>query len=326
MATTMKAFAAYKYGPPSSLQLVDLPVPEPRKNEILIRVKATTINDWDWGIVRGKPRIYRLLFGLGKPKSPVPGMELSGIVEKVGSDVNGFQPGDEVYGDISDHGWGTWAEYICVPESCVVKKPAEMSFEEAAAIPHAAMLAYQGLIDEGEIEDGQQVLINGAGGGMGSYGIQLARLYDVEVTGVDSAGKLETMKSIGFDAVFDYREVDFTASGIRYDLILDAKTTRSPFRYLKALKPGGKYVTVGGHVGRLMQLALLKGMIKLFTGKRLAIVALKPNKDLFRIHELHEEGKIKAVIDGPHAFKEIPRLLQFFGDGKHKGKIVISLD
>lgn len=321
----MKAIICSQYGSPQNLEVCEVPTPVPVKNEVLVKIHAAAINDYDWSLVRGKPYLYRLLFGLRKPKRAIPGMELSGVVEAVGDEVTFLKNGDAIYGDISEFGFGSFAEYICIHEKAFVKKPASMSFEEATAIPHAAMLALQGLVDKGEIKKGQQILINGAGGGVGTFALQLAKLYDAEVTGVDTGEKLEKMAELGFDHIIDYKQTDFTQQDKQYDLILDPKTMKAPWAYLKALKPKGKYVTVGGHIERLIQLGLMKSIISLFTSKKLQILALQPNKDLSYINQLYEEGKVKPVLDGPYTLEEIPRLIQYFGEGKHTGKVVIKM-
>ncbi|MGB5895224.1 MAG: NAD(P)-dependent alcohol dehydrogenase, partial [Ignavibacteriaceae bacterium] len=253
-------------------------------------------------------------------------MELAGIIEALGKNAALFKVGDAVYGDISGYGFGSFAEYICINEKGLVLKPGKMSFEQAASIPHASMLAVQALIDIGQVQKGQKILINGAGGGFGTFGLQIAKLYSTEVTGVDTGDKLEMMKSIGFDHIIDYRKEDFTKNGQRYDLILDAKTNLSTFNYLRSLSPNGRYVTVGGATSRLLQAFFLGRLILLFNKKTIRIVALKPNKDLDYINELFEVGKIKPVIDGPYKLNEVPEAIRYFGEGKHKGKIVITLD
>ncbi|MCO6488239.1 MAG: NAD(P)-dependent alcohol dehydrogenase, partial [Phaeodactylibacter sp.] len=195
----MKALVFKKYGVPSEvLRLEERPKPAPAAHEVLVKVRATAVNDYDWSMVQGKPYLYRLLFGLRKPSRQVPGMEVSGTVEALGKNISALEVGDAVYGDISEYSFGTFAEYACVHEKALARKPAGMFFEEAAAIPHASLLAYQGLVGMGGIQQGQQVLINGAGGGVGAFGLQLAKLYDAEVTGVDAGEKLERMKSAGF--------------------------------------------------------------------------------------------------------------------------------
>lgn len=317
----MKAVVCAKYGPPETLEVKEIDIPRPGEGEVLIKVHATAINDFDWSLVRGKPYPYRLMFGLLKPKKPIPGIELAGTIEALGKNANTFQQGDAVYGDLSELGWGSFAEYVCVKESTMALKPQSMSFEEAAAIPHASMLAAQGLIDYGKIEKGQRVLINGAGGGMGTFGLQIAKLYGAEVTGVDTGEKLKMMQQIGFDHILDYQQQDFTKNGQRYDLILDAKTNRAPRAYARALKPHGTYVSVGGDLIRLVQLLLAKT----FGKNNLHIVPLKQNKDLAWINELYDSGKIKPIIDGPYKLNEVPTLLQYFGEGKHLGKVVVSV-
>ncbi|WP_297797991.1 NAD(P)-dependent alcohol dehydrogenase [uncultured Eudoraea sp.] len=319
----MKALVFTKYGSPEILQLREIDKPTPKENEVLVKIHATAVNDYDWSMIRGKPYLYRLLFGLLKPKHQIPGMELSGIIEALGTNVESFKVGDAVYGDISTYGFGGFAEYVCINEKALVIKPDKMSFEEATAIPHASALALQGLVDTGDIKKGQKVLINGAGGGMGTFGLQIAKLYDAEVTGVDTGDKLKMMTEIGFDHIIDYKKEDFTKNGQIYDLILDAKTTRSTFDYLRALSSKGKYVTVGGYLNRLFPMFLLKPWISIFSKKRIHIVALKPNKDLNYISELFEAGKIRPVIDGPFNLTEVPEALQYFGEGRHQGKVVI---
>jgi NADPH:quinone reductase-like Zn-dependent oxidoreductase len=229
-----------------------------------------------------------------------------------------------VYGDLSGQ-WGGFAEYTCAREKALALKPVSMSFEEAAAIPQAAMLAVQGLLDRGKIQPGQKLLINGAGGGVGSFAVQIAKLYRVEVTGVDSTSKLDMLRSIGFDHVIDYTKEDFTKNGKCYDLILDVKTNRSMFNYARALCRNGVYVTVGGSIGRLFQALFLAPWISLIHKKYIRLVALKPNKDLAYMNELFETGKVKPVIDGPYKLDEVPEAFRLFGKGEHKGKLVITM-
>jgi NADPH:quinone reductase-like Zn-dependent oxidoreductase len=267
-----------------------------------------------------------MLSGLLKPKITIPGVDIAGRVEAVGRSVKRFQPGDDVYGDLSECRFGGFAEYVCADENALTLKPASMTFIEAAAIPHAAMLAVQGLRDIGQIQPEQKVLINGAGGGVGFFGVQIAKLIGVDVTGVDSLSKLDMMRSMGFDQVIDYAQEDFTKNGQQYDLILDTKTHRSTFDYVRALSPNGTYVTVGGSMVRLLQALFLGPWISKFSKKNIRIVALKPNKDLDYINELFEGGKVKSVIDGPYKFSEIPEAIRHFGEGKHTGKVVIAIE
>ncbi|MFQ5570579.1 MAG: NAD(P)-dependent alcohol dehydrogenase [Rhodothermales bacterium] len=213
----MKAIVLTRYGSPDVLRLEEVAKPEPRDDEVLVKVHATAVNDWDWSFVRGKPYIYRLMFGLVRPRVAILGVEVAGIVEATGNHVAKFQPGYHVYGDISEAGFGGFAEYVCVSEDALSRKPPGMTFEQAAALPHAAMLALQGLVDLGRIRQGESVLINGAGGGVGTIGVQIAKQFGAEVTGVDSALKLDMLRSMGFDHVIDYQREDFTRNGQLYD-------------------------------------------------------------------------------------------------------------
>lgn len=320
----MRAIVQSAYGGHEVLKLEELNKPIYREDEVLVKVVASAINDFDWSAMRGKPLIYRLMFGISKPKNPVLGMELSGIIEASGSKVSKFKPGDEVYGDISEVGFGCFAEYICIKPEGLVKKPRFITHEEAAGLSHASMLAYQGLVEKGKISEGQKVLINGAGGGVGTLALQIAKTFNCHVTGVDAGHKSEKLKALGFDEVIDYQKVDFTRTGKTYDLVLDAKSNRWPLAYSRALAKHGKYVSIGGSLNKLIVLALSKGIIKLFTNKHLSVLALKSNKNLENIHEMYEKGKLKLLIDGPHPLESVSRLIQYFGEGKHTGKIVIK--
>ena len=319
----MKAIVNSRYGSPDRLALNEVERPTPKDDEVSIEVHAASVNDYDWAMVTGKPRIYRLLFGVLRPQVAIPGVDVAGRVVAVGPGVRDVQVGDDVYGDLSQCGFGAFAEYVCARERDVARKPAGMSFTQAAAIPHAAMLAVQGLIDEGQIRSGRKVLINGAGGGVGTLGVQIGKEFGVEVTGVDSTEKLDMMRLAGFDHVLDYTREDFTRRGQCYDLILDTKTNRSPFDYVRALNPGGTYVTVGGALPRLLQALLLGPLIFRILGKTIRIVALKPNKDLGYVNELFEAGKMQPVTDGPYALHQVPEALRIFGEAKHKGKVII---
>jgi len=323
---SMKAIVQSSYGGPEVYSLMDVPKPEPKANEVRIKVIATAINDYDWSLMRGKPFIYRLMFGFLKPKSKIPGMELSGTVDALGENVVHYKIGDAVYGDTSDFGFGTFAEYFCIHEKAITLKPSAMSFEEATTVPHASMLAYQGLVEMGKIKEGQKVLINGAGGGVGTFALAISKLYNVHITGVDTGAKLFKMKEIGFNEVIDYKKVDFTQNGIFYDLILDAKTTRGPKSYLRSLSKNGCYVTVGGHLNKLMYILLLKPFLSIFSKKSLKILPLKPNKDLAYINKLYEDDKLIFNIDGPYPLSQTPEMISYFGEGKHIGKVVIRID
>lgn len=317
----MKAIVYEKYGTPDVLELKEIDTPVPKEDEVLIKVYAVSVNDWDTGLLKGD-FINRLLNGIRKPKIKILGSDVAGRIEEVGTNVKKFKPGDEVYGDLSGT-WGGFAQYVCAGENALVLKPAGMSFGEAAAIPQAAMLALQGLLDKGHIGSGQKLLINRAGGGVGTLGVQIAKLYGAEVTGVDSSVKLEMMRSIGFDHVINYETEDFTKSKKSYDLILDVKTNRSVFDYIRVLNRNGIYVTVGGSLSKLLQVLFLSPLVSLISHKKISIVALKPNKDLDYISELYNAGKIKPVIDRYYLLAEVPEALRHFSEAGHKGKVVI---
>jgi NADPH:quinone reductase-like Zn-dependent oxidoreductase len=321
----MKAIVLTRYGTPEVLELREVAQPEPKAHEVRVKVHATAINDWDWSYVRGRPYVYRLLYGLRRPRCRVLGAEAAGTIAAVGRDVTAFQPGDRVYGDLSAAGLGGFAEFVCVPANALVRMPPGMTFPVAASLPHAAILALQGLVDVGQIRRGERVLINGAGGGVGTLGVQIAKTFDAEVTGVDSAPKLARLRALGLDQVIDYQQDDFTRHGPRYDLILDTRTTRAPFDYLRALTPHGRYVTVGGIVGRLLQTFCLGPLVACVSTRRLRIVALKPNQGLAYVNELFLAGRLRGVIDGLYPLADVPQALQRFGDARHFGKIVITV-
>jgi NADPH:quinone reductase-like Zn-dependent oxidoreductase len=319
----MKAIVLPHYGSPADLRLADVPVPTPAPGEVLVRVHASTVNDLDWAWVRGRPFAYRLMFGLTRPRVAVLGAEIAGTVETVGPGASVFRPGDRVYGDVSQAGLGGFAEFARVREDALAAMPSEMSFEQAAALPHAAMLALQGLVDGGRLQPGERVLINGAGGGVGVIGVQIAKQYGATVAGVDRDFKLPMLTSIGYDRVGDYRRQDFTRAEHRYDVILDTRTTRSPLRYLRALAPGGRYVTVGGSLPRLLQTMTLGPLVAAATGKATRVVGLRPNRDLPYVNDLFVRRALRCVIDGPYPLRDVPLALARFGRAEHIGKVVI---
>jgi NADPH:quinone reductase-like Zn-dependent oxidoreductase len=320
----MKALIRDRYGPPDVLEVREVERPAPREGEVLVRVHAASINDWDWGLLRSPD----LPIGRGAPRVKILGSDVAGRVADVGSGVKRLRVGDEVHGDLSrfgSGGWGGFAEYVCAPEQALVVKPPGMTFEQAAALPQAGQLAVQGLFAAGPLRPGLRILINGAGGGVGTIAVQLARLHDVEVTGVDRASKLGMMRGIGFDHVVDYEQEEFTKSGRRYDLILDAKTNRRPSAYAGSLAPGGTYATVGGENRRLLQVVAFGWLARLITGKRLRLVMLKQNRDLPYLNERFEAGQLVPVIDGPYDLSDAREAFRHFGAGNHKGKVVITM-
>jgi len=322
----MKAIVYTKYGLPDVLEFKEVEKPIPKDNEVLVKVHAASINDWDWGLLRGTPFMNRLFFGFLKPNTTILGSDIAGRVEAVGRNVRRFQSGDEVFGDLSGCGFGGFAEYVCARENALALKPPRMTFESAAAVPQAAVLALQGLRDKGQIQPGQKVLINGAGGGAGTFAVQIAKSFGAEVTGVDSTRKLDIMRSIGADHVIDYTVEDFTKSGQRYDWILDFAAHHSIFDYYRALRPRGIYVMAGGSTVRLFQALLLAPLISITTSKKMGILMHKPNKDLVFIEELFKAGKVRPVIDKRYPLGEVAEALRYFGKGHARGKIVITVE
>jgi len=322
----MKAIVYTKYGQPDVLKLKEVAKPTPKDNEILIKVHAASVNDWDWGLLRGKPFMNRLFCGLLKPKNKILGCDIAGRVEAVGRNVKQLQPGDKVFGDISGCGWGGFAEYVCAHENALALKPASMTFEKAAAVPQAALLALQGLRDKGQIQPGLCVLINGAGGGAGTFAVQIPKHFGAEVTGVDSTSKLDMMRSIGADHVIDYTKEDFTKNEQRYGFILDFAAHHSIFDYKRALSPRGIYVIVGGSNAQIFQGMFLGPLISMTGSKKMGSLFLKPNKGLDFMKELLEAGKVVPVIDRRYPLSEVPEALRYFGEGHAKGKLVITLE
>ncbi len=324
----MKAIIYTKYGPPDVLQLKEVEKPAPKDNEVLMKVHAASLNAADWHILRGKPFFLRLMGnGLLKPKNKILGADIAGRVEAVGRNVKQFQPGDEVFGDISECGWGGFAEYVCARENALVLKPASMTFEEAAAVPLAAVVALQGLRDKGQIQPGQKVLINGASGGVGTFAVQIAKSFGAEVTGVCSTRKLDMVRSIGADQVIDYTQEDFTKNGQRYDLILDVAGYRSILDYKRALSPKGIYVMAGGSMAQFFQAMLLGPWISMTGSKKMRGFVTKPNKkDLVFMKELFEAGKVVPVIDRRYPLSEVAEALRYLEEGHARGKVVITVE
>jgi len=324
----MKAIVFTRYGPPDGLELKEVPKPTPKDDELLIRVHASSINSWDWELLNGIPFINRLMYGLLKPKpgKQILGADIAGTVEAVGRHVKRFQPGDEVFGDLWDN-WGGFAEYACANETSMEPKPANSTFAQAAAVPQAAVLALQGLRRAGQLKPGQKVLINGAGGGVGTFAIQLAKLSGAEVTGVDASHKLNVVRSVGADHVIDYTQKDFTKTGERYDLIIDCQNFRSMFDNRRALRPEGTYAMIGGSTARVYQLWLLS-LIALLTreDRKLCLVYEGPNKGLAELKDLIEAGKLVSIVDRTYQLEEVSEALRYFGQGHHKGKIVIAME
>jgi NADPH:quinone reductase-like Zn-dependent oxidoreductase len=322
----MKAIVSDKYGPPEILKLKEVKKPIPEDNQVLVKIHAASVNYGNLVLVKGEPFLARFAFGLLKPKYSIPGGDIAGRVEEVGKDVKQFQPGDDVFGDLSGCGWSGFAEYVSVPENALALKPANMSFEEAAAVPMAAVTALQGLRDKGKIQSGQKVLIHGASGGVGTFAVQIAKSFGAEVTGVCSTRNLDILRSIGADHAIDYTKEDFTRKTQRYDLILAVNGYQPISAYKRALSPNGIYVLIGGSGAQITQAMFLGPWISLTGNKKMGNKLQRPNqKDLVYMKELLEAGKVKPVIDRCFKLSEVPEALRYFEEGHAQGKVVITV-
>jgi NADPH:quinone reductase-like Zn-dependent oxidoreductase len=321
----MKAMVYTKFGPPDVLHLEEVEKPTPKDNEVLIKVHAAAANISDWRSLRGTPFVVRLMMGPIKPKIKILGGDVAGQVEAVGSNAKRFQPGDEVFGDLSGYGRGGFAEYLCVDENPLALKPANLTFEEAAGVPFGAASAVQGL-RKGQIQTGQKVLINGASGGVGMFAVQVAKSFGTEVTGVCSTGKMEMVRSLGADHVIDYTKEDFTKNGQQYDLILDNAGYRSLLDYRRSMNPKGNYVLMGGAASRLLQIMLMQLLTSMTGNKKMAMVMVKSNReDMAIVRELLETGKVVPVIDKCYPLSEVPEAIRHFEEGHTKGRVVITV-
>ncbi len=319
----MKAAVYRRYGPPDVVQIEDVERPIPEDNEVLIEVRAASVNPLDWHFVRGKPNVVRMVAGLRKPKYTQLGADVSGHVEAVGKNVVLFKPGDEVFGSCR----GAFAEYACAREVALVMKPGNVTFEQAASAPVAAFSALQGLRDVGKIQRGQKVLINGAAGGVGTFAVQIAKSFGADVTGVCNARNLEMVRSIGADRVIDYSREDFTQSAERFDIILDCVGNRSLSDCRRVLVPKGIHVPVGGSGDQIFVPLVGKFLLSLFVSQKLVMFFLaKSNKeDLTIICELMATGKVTPVIDKRYKLGEVPEALAYLEQGHARGKVVIVL-
>jgi NADPH:quinone reductase-like Zn-dependent oxidoreductase len=324
----MKAIVCPKYGSPDVLQLQEVAKPAPKDDEVLIRIHAASINSRDWRFVRANPFFIRLVpGGFLQPKNKILGADVAGRLEAIGRYVRQFKPGDEVFGYFpSATGRGTFAEYVCADEKAITLKPANLTFEQAAAVPEAAMTALQGLRDNGNIQPGQKVLINGASGGVGTFAVQIAKAFGAEVTAVCSTRNLEMVRSLGAGHVIDYRKEDFTKNGQQYDLILAVNGYHPISDYLRSLKPEGSYVVAGGSLFQLAQAAINRKKVSKTGSQKIYIASLvQSQKDLILIKELLESGKIMPVIDGCYPLSKTAEAFWFFEKVHPKGKIVISV-
>ena len=324
--TQMKAIVYEKYGPPDVLQLKEVAKPTPKEDEVLIKIHAASVNARDWHLMRADPFLVRLMTGLLKPKNKMFGSDIAGRVEAVGDNVKQFQTGDDVFGDIGEYGNGAFAEYVSVPEKAFALKPAGMTFEEAAAVPAAALAALQGLRDHGQIQPGDKVLINGASGGVGTFAVQIAKSFGAEVTGVCSTRNLDTASSLGADHVIDYTQEDFTQNGQRYDLIIDNVGDPAVYKrfYKRSLSPKGICVIIAGSF--YLQLFLAPWMSMTGSNKIVTYATVPNQKDLLFIKELLEAGKVEPVIDRRYPLSEVPEAIRYLEEGHARGKVVITVE
>jgi NADPH:quinone reductase-like Zn-dependent oxidoreductase len=324
----MKAAVYTRYGPPDVVQIMDIEKPVPKDDEVLIKVRAASVNPADWRLMRGVPYIFRILFRLRKPTIAQPGRlgrDVAGQVDAVGRNVTQFKPGDEVFG------WclGAFAEYACAPESALIVKRDNVTFEQAASVPVAALSSLQGLRDKGRIQPGQKVLINGAAGGMGTFAVQIAKSFGAHVTGVCSTRNVDMVRTIGADRVIDYSQQDFTESAQRYDLILDCVGNHSLSGCRRSLKPNGICVIAGApkKVGIFLTRALTAPLLSWFVGQKFVMFIAKLRKqDLTILNELMTEGKLTPVIDKRYRLSEVPEAIRYLEEGHARGKVVITMD
>lgn len=321
----MKAIVYDRYGSADVLRLAEVDKPVPSDDEALIKIFAVSINGSDREGMLGVP-LYARMRGLRKPGSPILGSDIAGQVEAVGKDHHEFKPGDFVFGEIPGY-HGGFAEYVCTHGKTLALKPAGLTFEQAAAIPQAGVIALNAMRTQGQVQSGQEILINGAGGSAGSFAIQLAKLQGAQVTGVDNASKSDFMRSLGADHVIDYTCQDFTKNEKQYDLILDVVAHRSVFAYERALKSGGTCYFVGGAVGTLFQILLVGPLIKKGSGKHMRLLMVSQNRqDLLAITQLCQEGQVVPVIDKQYPFRELPEAMRYVAEGRALGKVVITLE
>jgi NADPH:quinone reductase-like Zn-dependent oxidoreductase len=323
----MKAIVRSEYGSPDVLQLMEVAKPTPGDNEVLVRVRATSVGMADVDYLLGRPRMARLGTGLRRPKNTGLGLDVAGEVEAVGKNVTRLQPGDEVFGDMTEHGFGAFAEYACAVENAFALKPAGLTFEQAATMPQAAVMALQGLRGKRRIQPGNKVLINGAGGNVGPFAVQIAKAFGAEVTGVDNTSKLEMLHSIGADHVIDYTEVDYTKNGQQYDWILDVAPYHSILASRRTLSRGGVYVMVPATMTHLFRAMVIGPLISIGRKQKMGMLMWKPfnREDVETLKELVRTGKITPAIDRSYPLSEVPEALRYQAEGRARGKIVISV-
>lgn len=322
----MKAFVRFEYGSPDALRLEEFPVPTPTGVDVLVEVRAASVNMADVDYLMGRPKIARLGTGLRRPRNTGLGLDLAGVVVAVGEDVSGLKPGDEVFGDLTEFGFGAFSEFVCAPEKALAPKPQGLTFEEAAVVPQAGVMAVQGLMKPRPVRSGERVLINGAGGNIGPFAVQIAKHFGCEVTGVDAAEKLDFVRTIGADHVIDYTIEDFAATPSQYDRVLDVAAHRSVAQSRQALRPGGVYVIVPGSIAGTLRAMVAGPLISLLGSRRIGMLAWKPFRaeDVALLTDLLEQKTLRAFIDRVYPFHEIPQALSYQAAESTTGKIAIS--
>lgn len=322
----MKAIVRSEYGPPEALGLEEVPRPVPTAGEVLVRVKASSINMADLDYVYGRPKLARLGTGLRRPKNRRLGLDVAGVVEAIGDDVAGFGPGDEVIADMTAHGYGAFAEYVCAPEEAFAAKPPGVTFEEAATLPQAAVMALQGLRGKRSILPGQRVLINGAGGNVGPFAVQIARSFGAEVSGVEVTAKLDLLDALGVDHVIDGTTTDYTKTG-PYDWILDVAPRRSIFKIRRALGPQGVYVMIPASLSQAFRAAVIGRLITIRGHRMMGMLPWHPFDpvDVAFLADLLESGKIRPVIDKTYSLRDLPQALRDQDEGRARGKLVVTI-
>lgn len=320
----MKAVVYSSYGKADVLQIKEVEKPSPEKDEVRVKVRAASINSWDWDMIRGEP-IFVRMWGLTKPRYTIPGADISGVVDAVGEDVTRFKPGDEVFGDLCENGWGGYAEYTCANENALALKPSALTFEEAAAIPQAGLMAWQCLHDTAKLRAGQHVLIIGAGGGFGTFAVCIAKSLGAEVTAVDGGDKHELLKTLGADHLIDYKKEDFTKGNRSYDLIVDAVANHSLRDYSRCLNPGGTFQMVGGTTGVILQTMVFGRLYSRLYKRNLKLFPYAPNQGLTTFASFLQNNHIRPVIDRCYPLDETADAFRYYETGAVKGKIVITL-
>ncbi len=324
----MRAIVHTEYGSPEVLRLQEIERPTPRDNEVLVKVFAASVNAYDWHLLTADIFLVRLMGGgLLKPKSTIRGADISGRIAETGKSVTQFRPGDEVFGDIAACGSGGFAEYVSVPEGLLARKPSNLAFEDAAAVPMAAITALQGLRDRGHIQPAQSVLIQGASGGVGTFAVQIAKSFGAEVTAVCSTRNLDQARSLGADHVIDYTKEDFTRSGQQYDLIFAANGYHPLSAYRRALTPRGIYVMAGGTKAQIFEAMLLGPWMSMTGGKKMRGVSARTSRqDLAFLAGLLESGKVVPAVDRRYPLEETAEALRYLGTGHARGKVVITVE